>query len=201
MSSNTEIANLALSHLGHGKDISDLETEDSSEAKTARRFYKFALQKVAESAPWPFLRRFAVLSLVEEEPTTEWGYSYRYPANCERIVRVLSGIRNDDRQSRAPYKIVGDDTGKLIYTDEEDAEIEYNTTANNPTIFSAGFTFSVSYLLAVLMGPRLTSGDQFGLIKEARTMYSYLIEQAKNEAFNEQQDEEEPEAESIRVRE
>ena len=201
MASNTEIANLALSHLGHGVDISDLETERSAEARAARRFYDITIKKVAESVTWPFLSRFGVLALVEEEPTTEWAYSYRYPSNCERIVRILSGIRNDHRQSRAPYKITGDDTGLLIFTDEEDAEIEYITTASDPTKFSAGFKLAASFLLAVFMGPRITEGDQFGRVKEARAMYVHLMDQAANEAFNEQQDEEQPEAESIRARE
>jgi len=200
MASDTEIANLALSHLAHAYVISNLEIEQSEEARACRRFYDIAVKKVAESAPWPFLTRFLALALIETEPTTEWGYSYRYPTNCSRIVRVLSGVRNDSRQTRAPYRIVGSDTGKLIYTDQDDMEVEYTAYASDPTLFSAGFTLAVSFYLAHLVGPRLTKGDQFGLAKEALSMYNYEVTRAANEAFNEQQDEEPPEAEAVRAR-
>jgi len=199
-SSNTEIVNLALSHLAHNKTISDLETESSEEAKNGRRFYDTAVKKVAESAPWPFLTRIAALGLVEEEPNTEWGYSYRYPANCVRLVRVLSGVRNDDRQTRSPYRIISDTTGKLILSDEQDLQMEYIVNASDPTIFSAGFTFAVSFYLAHLMGPTISKGDQFGLAEKALTMYEYEVARASNEAFNEQQDEEQVDAESVRGR-
>ena len=50
MASSTEIANLALSHLGNGTEIADLETERSSEASACRRFYDVALAQVLSCA-------------------------------------------------------------------------------------------------------------------------------------------------------
>jgi hypothetical protein len=50
------------------------------------------------------------------------------------------------------------------------------------------------------MAPRLSRGDQFKLSDRAATFYTFYIGKTEAAAFNEQQDEEEPEAESIRGR-
>src|SRR3972149_5101754 len=125
MPSKVGIVNIALGHIGVGRAISNLETESSQEAITARLFYDLALETVLRDSPWPFAAKIAVLSLIEEEPNTEWAFSYRYPTDCIMFRRVLSGLRNDSRQSRAPYKLAQDDSGTIIFTDEEDAQAEY----------------------------------------------------------------------------
>ena len=200
MPSNTEIVNMALGHLATGKEIGDLETEKSEEARVARRFYETALKKTIRDAPWPFLTKIAALGLVEEEPNTEWGYSYQYPSDCAKLRRILSGLRNDTRQSRVPLKIAWGTTGKIIFTDAQDAEAEYTLTIDDESRFDADFTLAFSFLLAFMMAPNLTGGDQFKLGDRAANAYTLMIMEAKDTAFNEQQDEEEPEAEAIRAR-
>ncbi len=200
MASKVGIANMALSHLGVDKPIGNLTTEQSSEAHTIRTFYDIARDKALKEGPWPFSTRFAVLALVEEEPTTEWGFSYRYPSDCLSIHRILSGIRNDSRQSRAPYKIGADDSGQLVYTDSEDAEIEYTARNDDPSTYTDEFELAFSYLLASLAAPRLTSGDQFKLGERARRLYEFEIAVAGTNSANEEQPDEEVEAESIRAR-
>lgn len=201
MPSKTEILNLALSHIGSGKEVSNIVTEQSEEARAGRRFYGIARDTTASAAPWPFLTKIAAIGLVEEEPNTEWAYSYRYPSDCIYIRRILSGIRNDNRQTRAPYKIAQDSGGLLLFTDERDAVIEYNVAANNPQFFSADFTMTISLQLAGLMAPRLTGGDPFNLGERAFSLWRLAISEAMARAFNEQQDEEKPESEYIRGRE
>lgn len=200
MSSKVGIANMALSHLGIDKPIGNLVTEQSSEANTMRTFYDIARDKALKEGPWPFSTRFAVLELVEEEPTTEWCFSYRYPSNCLDIHRIFSGIRNDSRQSRVPYKIGADDAGKLIYTDMEDAEIEYTARNDDPSTYSNEFELAFSYLLASLAAPRLTSGDQFKLGDRARRLYEFEIAVAGTNSANEEQPDEEVDSEYIRAR-
>lgn len=200
MASKVGIVNIALSHIGIGKEVANLETEKSEEAGAARRLYDSALNTIVRSAPWPFLTKIVTLPLIEEEPTTEWGYSYRYPSDCKFIRRILSGIRNDDRQTRAPYLIAQDDGGLIMYTDQEDVEIEYTVKADNPALFPDDFTLALSYLLASLMAPRLTGGDQFKLGDKALQKYGLMVGVAEANAFNEEQDEEVPDAEWLRDR-
>ena len=201
MASKTEIANLALTHLGVGVEIANIDTEKSEEASAARRVYNTALDVILKEAPWPFATRVTTLALVEEEPTTEWLYSYRYPVDCVELRRILSGVRQDYRQSQAKYHIASDASGFLIYTDEEDAQVEYTVRMDNPHIYSADFTLAFSYLLAALMAPRLTKGDPFKLGERAFFMYERTLSRAIANATNEEVRDEEPLSEMERDRE
>jgi len=200
MATNTEIVNLALTHIGIGKEIGNLSTEQSEEASAGRRVYDTALAIIVRDASWPFLTRIESLALVEEGPNTEWAYSYRYPSNCKNMRRLLSGIRNDNRQVRVSYRIAGDDSGLVIYTDIQDAVCEYTVKPDNTARFTDDFKLALSYLIGSMMAPRLTRGDAYKLGDKALALYLQTISRAEANAFNEEQDEEKPESEFIRAR-
>ena len=201
MSSSVEICNLALSHLGINKEISNIETERSIEALACRRFFPICRDATLEDFEWPFARRFADLALVEEDPTDEWAYSYRYPTNAITIRRILSGVRNDTLQSRVPYEIVNDDAGKLIYTDLDDASIEYTYRVTNSEHFSPAFVIAMSYRLAHMIAPRLTAGDSRDLGGNAFKFYLMHIANAKALSLKEEAPDYPSDAELIRGRE
>lgn len=196
MSSTTEICNLALSHLGIGKEIASL-TEGSEEAAACNRFYAISLRIVLSKFAWPFATRFVALGLVEEDPTSEWAYSYRYPSDALSIRRILSGARTDSRASRVAYRIASDATGLLIYTDYEDAEVEYTVDITNAASFPDDFAEALSYRMAASMAPRLTGGDPFGLGAKAEVKYKASIASAAGSSFNEEQPDLPPESEFI----
>lgn len=198
-SSTADICNLALSHLGVGKEIANLTSDDSQEAYALRRFYETVLNKTLRSFPWPFALRSVALALVAEDPTPEWGFSYRYPTNALYVRRIKSGIRNDTRQSQVPSRVGGDDSGRLIYTDAEDAVIEYVAKVTNPLRFTPDFIMAFSLLLAHYIAPRLSQSDS-KLGERAFALYTREIDEAKALAANEEQAEEAPESEFIRER-
>lgn len=195
-----DICNLALSHLGVGKEIANLETENSEEAQTCRRFYETVRDQTLRDFAWPFATRIAALALVDEEPNDEWDYSYRFPSNALKIRRILSGIRNDSRQTRTPYKIAGDTSGSLIYTDMEDAEIEYTIRVTNPLRYPPDFLMALSLRLASYIAPRLTGGDPFKLGNRALELYAFEIGKSEASAANEEQPDETPESEFVQER-
>lgn len=197
MPTRTEILNMAISHLGIGKEVANIVTEDTEEARAGRRFYDTAKDVVSTSIPWPFLTKIDTLGLVEEEPNTEWGYSYRYPSDCVFIERVLSGFRNDQLETRVPYKIARDASGILIFTDMDDAVIEYRVRADDPQFYPSDYTLALSYYLAMLMAPRLTKGDPNKLGIQAGQMYTLTVAAAQNRALNEPQDDKLPEADYV----
>jgi len=205
MASETEICNLALSHIGVGKEIAVLDTEKSEEAEACRRFYDTARDVTLRKFSWPFATRFMALGLVETLTDTnsdsEWKYSYRYPSDCVKIRRILSGIRNDTRQSRTPYIIVSDDTEKLIYTDQQNAEIEYTKRIDDPQLYPSDFIMAYSYRLAGYISARLTKGDPFKIRAEVLQLFNMEITEAKANAANEEQPEQLPDSEFIRTRE
>lgn len=200
MASETEICNLALSHLGVGKEIGNLETENSAEASACRRFYDPTIEKVLTDFPWPFATRFATLALVEEDPTEEWEYSYRLPSDSLKVRRILSGSRQDSPNSRIAYRIASDSAGRLIYTDQDSAQVEYTARLADTTLFDVLFVEAASYALAYQIAPRVTAGDPFKLGEKAFQMYQYSLRQAQASALREQQDDFPLEAEHIRGR-
>ena len=201
MSTKTEILNMALSHLGISKLVANFVTEDSVEAKAGRLFFDIARDNTLRDVPWPFTTVIEALALIEEEPNSEWGYAYQYPSTCLRVRRVLSGIRNDTRQTRIPYKISKGSGGKIIWVDSEDAQIEYTVRAPDPQMYSSNLTMALSLYLAHLMAPTLTAGDRNKLGKRALDLYAWEITRAEANDLNEQQDEEDPLSEFIRARE
>jgi hypothetical protein len=201
MATPTEICNLALSHLGVGKEISDIATDSSSEGQSCRRFYDIVLDEVLRAANWPFTTKFRTLALIEENPTDEWSYSYRYPTDCVKIRRILSGDRNDTHDTREVYKVGRDNDGLLVYTDKEDAEIEYTMRLSDASQYPADFTLVMSYRLASLIVARVTGGDPFNLRDSVLQNYFYELSRAQASAFNEQQDDRLKDSEFIRARE
>jgi len=201
MASKTEICNFALSHIGVGKDILDLDTDPSEEGKVCRRFYDITRQDALRGYRWPFANVIAALGLVEENPNTEWAYSYRYPSGAVKLLKILSGVRNDTRQSRVTYKISKDATARLIYTDEVDAYIEYTEDIDEPSFYSPDFTLALSYKLAANIAPRLGKGDPFEIVGKMLALYDQAIQRAFAFASDEEQPEEQPESQFVRVRE
>lgn len=199
MASKTQVCNLAISHLGIGKEIQDFETDKTSEAEACRRFYDVALETTLRDFNWAFARRFFTLNLVASNPTTEWDYSYRYPDNCVRLRRILSGTWPETRQSRVPYLIGSDDTGRLIYTNEASAVCEYTRFIEEPILYPSGFEIAFSYRLAYYIAPRITDVN-FNLKSQMAGYYDVELKKAQSNANNEEQNAEEPESEFIRVR-
>jgi hypothetical protein len=200
MSTKTEIANIALSHLGVGREIANIETENSQEANAMRRFYDISREQVLRDFNWPFATKEVTLGLVSSNPTTEWTYAYRYPADALKLRRIFSGIRNDTRQTRVPYKLVRDNAGRLIYTDAVDACMEYTYAETDASRFTPDFVQALACRMAAYAAPRLTSGDPFKLGERAYKLYVYEITKAQATAANEVQDEEKPDAEWINAR-
>jgi hypothetical protein len=200
MATDTEIANLALSHLGIGKLLANLDTDRSEEGNVCRRFFDIAKDATLRDFSWPFATKFATLNLVEEDPTGEWGYSYRYPSDCLMLRRIISESRNDSRQSQEPYKIGQDDEGLLIYTDREDAEVEYTVRVTNNDTLPSDFVMAFSFRLATYIAPTVTNGDPFKLGDKAMQRYVMEMTIARASVVNEEQPDEEVQSEFIRAR-
>lgn len=200
MASKTDIANLALSHLSVGDEIANLDTDKSERAAALRRFYDEARDTTLGAYPWPFATRMGALALVEEDPTEEWSYSYRYPSACMAFRRIISGIRQETRGTVIKYRIAGDDSGQLIYTDQEDAEGEWTAQVTDPERFPADFRLALSYYLAFLAAPRLTKGDQYKLGNRAYEAWNVTLARAQARAANEGVPDEPADSDFITVR-
>jgi hypothetical protein len=199
----TEIANLALSHLAHSKEISNLETERTPEALACKRFYGIARDTTLRDFEWPFATKFETLGMVAQNPAEidqEWAYSYRYPTNCSKLRRIITGIKPINRQSQITYAIGRDAEGLLIYTNESEAEIEFTYTERDTSRYPPDFVLALSFRLAAYIAPRITAGDPFQLGNRALKQYEMEIQKARATANNEQQQFPDAESEFVRSR-
>ena len=196
----TEIGNMALGHLGNGTEVQNVDEDDSSEAAALRRFFEPALRKFQRDYPFSFTSRIKALTLVETNPNGEWTYSYRYPSDCVELRRILSGRRNDNRQSKVAWRKAQDDDGLLIYCDLQNAEAEYSKYTDNVTIFPPDFVMAFSYLWASLAAASITAGDPYKLGQKMLTMYVMAADDAMAKDSNEEQPDQKPESEFVRAR-
>lgn len=201
MNSITEICNLAISMLGVGEEIADYTTEDSEEARACRRFYEMARDNVLRDFPWSFANKIGIgLAEVEEDPNNNWAYSYRYPSDCIAFRKILSGTRNDTRQSRISFELGADDDGRLIFTDMDEAEGEYTFKNENVAQYPYDFVEALACRLAYLIAPRIAGGNSANKKAEMLQLYMMAISKAQKTTANEQQPDVEPESEYIRAR-
>lgn len=188
MSTKIEICNIALSNLGTSIEIQDIN-ERTKEAKALKKFYGVALAACCRDFTWPFTKQFVQLQLVENNPTTEWLYSYRYPNNCILFKRILHpGMRDDTYDGRVPYIQSSDNSGKLIFCDLPEAQAEIAVVPTNESFFPPDFIMAFSYRLAFYIAPLTTGGNAFtGLKNDMMNAYMNELSIARRNAANETQ--------------
>jgi len=200
LSSLTDIANKALSHIGQGDEIQNFDTDDSKEATACRRFMQDAIDATLTDFDWPFAQKTVTLDLVSTDPTTEWPFAYRYPADCLTFKRFIIGERNLTPENIVPFKIMADGAGQLIYCDINPAIGQYTAKVTNTELFPSLLVLGLSYMLASLIAPRITAGDEFGASKRCLALAMSYIQAAKANVANEAQADKRPESEFIRTR-
>lgn len=196
---DTELCNIALGHLGITTRIDDLATDDTKEATVCRANYELIRDEVLTDALWPEARKIATLGLVEEDPNDEWSFSYTYPSDCLHPRRILSGARTDSMDTVIPFQIGNDAGAILIYTDTEDAELEYTMRLTTVSLMSALFIQAFTYKFAGSIAPSFST-EQQSLGNRALQMYQVQIAKAAAKAENKPRYDSEADSEFIRGR-
>jgi len=185
--SRTEIANMALSHIGSGAEIENLDTDPSEQAAACRVNFNLVLGTLLEDFDWWFCRKIVALGLVALNPNSEWLFSYRWPSDCKKLLRILSGQREDDESTRVEHIGGVDDQGRLIFTDQENAEVEYiflpENTGNLPDYFVETFSFK----LAQRISSRITREDPAGMAAKMEVQHLRTLDRAKVHALEDEQ--------------
>lgn len=191
MASVIEICNIALSRLGNSRTINSLQ-EQSKEAGLCSLHYDSAREEVLSDFNWNFATKRVVLADTGKAPG-DWQYAYRYPTDCLRITEIMvPGMRNAPERMKIQYEVGSDaeGTGKLIYTDQADAELKYVAKVTDPNMFDALFRSALSWKLAGEIGMPLSTAPT--LVQNALTMYAQIIRSAGSHSMNESQEPEEP---------
>lgn len=187
MASVVEICNIALSHVGVGNLISNLETEKSEEATTCKLMYSIALGFMLRNYRWPYFTKTVTLALVSQNPTMEWAYAYRVPNDAARVLRLISGYKIDTQETRVKYTQAQDSSGYLIYTDQPQAQADIIVNNPDPNFFPDDFTLALSYKLAMLICPRLSGGDVFKITERLGAYFDLYLRRALATSQNEEE--------------
>lgn len=204
--SKVQICNVSLGRVGISQPIASL-AESSNEAIQCNAFYDFCVDQVLRDLNWPFARKYAALALVDgaaDDPVNDdWTYAYRYPADCVAVRRIVTSAgRNDTKPP--PFAIGNDASGRLVYTDQELAVVEYTLRITDPTLYDPVFGSCLAWLLGAEIAMPLAAGASGrtadGMRRTCLGMYIADLSRAGALAKNEEQRDEQPDAEAIRAR-
>lgn len=210
MSSEVDICNLALSHLGDEATVASIDPpEGSAQADHCARWYPIARDQVLESYSWLFAMRRINLAQVGN-PWTQWRYAYAQPDDCLKVFAILPQDSTNDYSvgSALPLRnafgfTVGqaqgyvpqdfttetDENGnKVIYTNVPQAIARYVARVEDPTKFSPIFVQALSRLLASYLAGPVIKGQE-GAQVGASQFQAYLVavaEARKADAMNRQ---------------
>lgn len=198
MSSDIEICSIALSRVAVTKAIVSF-TERSKEAEQCRVFYAPLRDLVLQAFPWPFAESTVPLADLGS-PAPGWRFRYRYPADCLKVRDIVQpGWRRaltSDQQ--IPYKIGYDAGGRVIHTDQPEAVCRFTYKVEDSTFFDPQFADVLAWRLAMDLALPLSAKPE--LQQYAGQQYQMALTLAEGSAFEESQDDPEPESEFITVR-
>ncbi|MEE9598142.1 MAG: hypothetical protein V3V96_15330 [Acidiferrobacterales bacterium] len=157
--SKTRIANMALSHIGAGHTIEDLDGEVSEEASAVRLWYDYSRLQVLQAFNWGFARtRTTLTTHAEDPPSGVWDYRYQYPDHCAAIraienpagTVVLTQVGDANEGNAIPYTVELDATrtNKTVLTNLAEASVVFTWDLEQENLFSPMFVSTLSHLLA-----------------------------------------------------
>ena len=198
MSSDVEICNMALSRVAHTQPIVSF-TEKSKAAELCRVFYAPLRELVLQAFPWPFAESVVALASLGS-PAPGWAFRYRYPANCLKVRGIVQpGFRRSlTSDMEIPYGVGYDAGGRVIHTDQPEAACRFTFKVEDSTFFDPQFVDVLAWRLAMDLALPLSSKPD--LQQFASQQYQMALTLAEGTAFEESQDDPEPESEFITVR-
>lgn len=201
-STTVRIKNLALAHIGHSIFLDD-NNDEGNEPDVLNVLFDDALAVVLEDFWWSFARRFETLGLVTDFTTLttpqKWNYAYRYPVNVVTIRGIITGPGELERNPSS-WEIGSDATGRLIYTNQEEAIVEVTALITDATLYTAHFAMALSWYLAFLIVPALAKDK--GIAGSMMVAYDKALMTAEAKDANEAHyDPQLQESEAMRARE
>ncbi len=158
--SKTKICNRALTLLGADR-ITNVDTEDSIQARTCLALYDETLEDILMEHIWTFAQKRKALGLTTADPVyTDDGVTlvYQRPVDCLKV--------NFTNIESALVKIEGD----KILSDTADLNIKYTFRLTDPQKYSPKFITAFATLLAAEMAFTITASRSMAeLLAEAYT--------------------------------
>ena len=151
---STEICNMALSYIGHGRinSIDDM----SEEARKCKVHYDHDRRRMLTAYPWGFAKRVEKLAAFPEA-VPGWDVVYAYPVECLSVLYVYNTESARKKETEPEdYEIVTLGGNKGIATDVQEAWAEYTADVKDPVNFSEEFVEGLAHLLASSIATGIT---------------------------------------------
>jgi hypothetical protein len=148
MASNVDIANIALSLLGH-EEIASL-TADLPRARLVNRFFGPSRDAVLREHPWNCAVTRVTLAQLADAPTHGWAYNFQLPADCLRVL----GFNDDEEAGEESdrHKV----EGRTIVSDHSTCNIRYVKQMTDPTQMDPMLYTAIAFRLAADMAYAIT---------------------------------------------
>tara|TARA_R110000787_G_scaffold114871_3_gene224738 strand:+ start:3004 stop:3594 length:591 start_codon:yes stop_codon:yes gene_type:complete len=167
MASDTQIAKLALQHIGDRYDITDL-TEESVEAEQVNLIFSDTRDWLLRQHPWNFAKKFSTPAALTGTVPNNFDYMYTYMPDAVRVNGVVDPL---NANTVINFEVARNSSDvKVILTDQVSAEFFYTSRITDSAQFDPEFTMAFSYALAAklampLTGERAIMGDMDTLAK------------------------------------
>lgn len=186
MSSEVEICNLALSHIGDEAEIADLN-EASAQAKNCSQFYPQCRDELVAMRDWTFARRTEKLVLRADAALDGWEFAYAMPNDALVVRRVFPEGFNDP-YCDFPFSIETDADGDpIIYSNSENAFAAFSKRVTDAGRFPPLFVTALSFLLAARIAGPIIKGAVGMRVSEAMLQSFYrAMEIAQQNNLNQQ---------------
>lgn len=191
MASKTNIAVMALGHIGVNVDVTDIDAEESAEGDAILAYWDMALLMLLEDKKPNWAENYVNLSLVATNPNDLWTYSFRYPADCAVALSIVdNAAENVTDRGEIPMRMGSDSTGRLIYTDNGPTSVlHYIRTQDDSEGWRmedmpGTWAIAMSYLLASLGAGSLAKSP--GLSNQMLQKYELMATRAQMSSSNEE---------------
>lgn len=175
MASQTEIANLALHHLGV-QTIANI-SDSVPAAEACNDMWVPCRDDVLADYNWPFASVEEALATVVDT-LLAWDYVYQYPSNAAAVWVVYNEDTVDKKfEQEFETKYIGSSNKRVIGSDLDEAYVEYTRKVADTTIWSPKFVMAFSFKLAAAVCVQLTGDEKKAL--NLLGLYNGIISEAK----------------------
>jgi len=170
MVTETDIANMALSRMGHNRLMTSFDDDATTEGNLVRLHYPRLRDSILRSHPWNFAIKRAVLAPEGSAPAYEYTYKSPLPNDCLKVLRT----RVESENIEDDYRV----EGRYVLSNSNATSIEYVSRVTDPAQFDTMFVDMLAWALAAECAMPLINDAR--VAQNAASMFQSLQRDARS---------------------